>query len=178
LCGAETELQAGYDVRHVTGLDEHTRINLCGAVRDAAARADVRDAVANVYHALAEQVELRRPICVTSGRCCRFDEFGHRLFVTTMELAAFSAVGGFANDMAAINGGCPFQRDKLCTVHAIRPFGCRIFFCDETSTDWQRRLYATFHAELKRLHERLKVPYFYVEWREALRALSATQTSL
>ena len=178
MCGGETEMQAGYDVRRVTELDEQTRINLCDAVRDAAARPEVCDAVASVYHALAEQIELRRPVCVTSGRCCRFDEFGHRLFVTTMELAAFAAAGGFADDIAPMNGGCPFQRDKLCTVHAIRPFGCRIFFCDETSTDWQRQQYATFHAELKRLHERLKVPYFYVEWRNALRALSPTQTSL
>jgi hypothetical protein len=147
-------------------------------VHDAAARAEVRDVVANVYRALAEQVELRRPLCVTSGRCCRFEEFGHRLFVTTMELAAFAAAGGLGDQPPQSNGSCPFQRDRLCTVHAIRPFGCRVFFCDETSTDWQRRQYETFHAELKRLHERLKVPYFYVEWRDALRALSSTQTSL
>ncbi|MGH7214404.1 MAG: hypothetical protein ACREIT_06545, partial [Tepidisphaeraceae bacterium] len=67
--------------------------------------------------------------------------------------------------------GCPFQLDKLCTVHAIRPFGCRIFFCDSTATQWQQEQYERFHAELKRLHEQLDVPYFYVEWRQALRAL-------
>ena len=178
MCGRATEIQAGYDVRRVTELNERRRQELCGAVCQAAARADVRDAIANVYHALAEQVELRRPACVTSGRCCRFDEFGHRLFVTTMELAAFSAAGGFANEVGSIDVDCPFQRHKLCTVHSIRPFGCRVFFCDETSTDWQRRQYEAFHAELKRLHRRLDVPYFYVEWRDALRALSPTQTSL
>ncbi|HWE94497.1 MAG TPA: hypothetical protein VG269_11085, partial [Tepidisphaeraceae bacterium] len=67
--------------------------------------------------------------------------------------------------------GCPFQRLKLCTVHAIRPFGCRMFFCDATSTQWQNDAYERFHAELKQLHERLEVPYFYVEWRQALREL-------
>jgi Fe-S-cluster containining protein len=94
------------------------------------------------------------------------------LFVTTMELAAFSAARGFADPPTPIGAGCPFQHDKLCTVHTIRPFGCRIFFCDETSTDWQRQQYESFHAELKRLHERLGVPYFYVEWRQALRAVA------
>jgi Fe-S-cluster containining protein len=71
--------------------------------------------------------------------------------------------------------GCPFQSDKLCTVHAIRPFGCRIFFCDATTTDWQNQMYEQFHARLKRLHEELNVPYFYIEWREALRILRATR---
>jgi Fe-S-cluster containining protein len=172
-------------VRRVTQLDGRVRLELCEAVREAAARAEVRDAVANVYHALSAQVELRRPVCVTSGRCCRFDEFGHRLFVTTMELATFlhefgSATGacGLARDVTTTGAACPFQREKLCTVHAIRPFGCRIFFCDETSADWQRQQYEAFHAELKRLHERLNVPYFYVEWRAALRALLPTETSL
>jgi Fe-S-cluster containining protein len=69
-------------------------------------------------------------------------------------------------------GGCPFQSMKLCGVHAIRPFGCRVFFCDETSTDWQHQQYELFHAELRRLHETLQVPYFYVEWRHALRAIA------
>ena len=66
---------------------------------------------------------------------------------------------------------CPFQTGTLCSVHKIRPFGCRVFFCDESSTDWQRRQYEFFHAELKRLHDALAVPYFYVEWRHALRVL-------
>ena len=157
-------------------IDDQTRTELRDAVRAAAARADVRDAVANVYRALQEQIELRRPVCATSGRCCRFDAFGHRLFVTTMELAAFSAdLGAGASVCETASGdpgACPFQRDKLCTVHTIRPFGCRVFFCDETSTEWQRRQYESFHAELKRLHERLGVPYFYVEWRQALRAVA------
>lgn len=67
--------------------------------------------------------------------------------------------------------GCPYQQNKLCTVHAIRPFGCRMFFCDATSTDWQNQMYEQFHSELRQLHDELAVPYFYVEWRQALRAI-------
>jgi Fe-S-cluster containining protein len=152
------------------------------AVRAASVRPDVRQAIANVYHALDEQIELRRPVCRTSGRCCRFDEFGHRLFVTTMEVASFihglpagSAPGGLAD---ARSPACPFQQHHLCMVHTIRPFGCRVFFCDETSTDWQRQQYESFHAELRRLHERLEVEYFYIEWRAALAALFAEDPAL
>jgi hypothetical protein len=46
-----------------------------------------------------------------------------------------------------------------------------MFFCDATSTEWQNETYEHFHARLKRLHEELEVPYFYVEWRRAIEAL-------
>jgi Fe-S-cluster containining protein len=145
-------------------------------VSDASARSDVREAVGRVYTDLQAEVDARRPVCIASGRCCRFEEFGHRLFVTTMELAAFvhglldaapARAGGAAG--APWDGtGCPFQVGKLCGVHAIRPFGCRMFFCDATSTEWQNQAYEQFHARLRRLHEELGVPYRYAEWRQAL----------
>jgi Fe-S-cluster containining protein len=141
----------------------------------AAARADVRPAVAGVYEDVQRAIDARRPLCVISGRCCRFEEFGHRLFVTTMELAAFVhelAKIYPAPVAAAWDGtGCPFQANKLCGVHRIRPFGCRMFFCDATATEWQNETYERFHARLKTLHEQLEVPYRYVEWRAALREL-------
>ena len=149
------------------------------AVEEAAGRPEVRATVQSIYDDLAVQVEERRPLCIVSGRCCRFEEYGHRLYVTTLELAAFAHNFGELPKPPALleaiaswnGGGCPFQVGKLCGVHAARPFGCRVFFCDPTSTDWQQQAYETFHARLKRLHEQFDVPYFYVEWRTALKAL-------
>jgi hypothetical protein len=154
---------------------------LRAAVRAAAARDDVRQGVEAVYADLARQVDERRPKCVVSGRCCRFEEYGHRLYVTTAELASFwhgfeqlQPPPALEEAMATWDGkGCKFQVGKLCGVHALRPFGCRIYFCDETSTAWQHEAYEIFHARLKRLHEDLGVPYFYVEWRQAIGALWA-----
>ena len=139
-------------------------------VMQSAKRPEVREAVQRVYADLQREIDARKPICNASGRCCRFDEFGHRLYVTTVELVAFVA------DLAAQSrvdnpGGCPFQVAGLCSVHLIRPFGCRIFFCDATSDAWQHAHYEQFHARLKRLHEDLGIPYLYVEWRQALREL-------
>lgn len=140
------------------------------AVVAAAARSDAGAAVEALYADVAAEIDRRRPLCVISGRCCRFEEYGHRLYVTTLELAAFR--NGLGDAAASWDGtGCPFQVNKLCGVHAIRPFGCRMFFCDATSTQWQNDAYERFHAELKSLHDRLGVPYFYVEWRAALRVL-------
>jgi Fe-S-cluster containining protein len=144
---------------------------------DASDRPEVIAAVRDVYQAVQAEIDTRRPVCVVSGRCCRFEEYGHRLFVTTLELAAFwhdlsRSPIPTAQRMAAWDGtGCPFQVAKLCSVHPFRPFGCRMFFCDATSTEWQNECYERFHADLKRLHQTLDVPYRYVEWRQALREL-------
>jgi Fe-S-cluster containining protein len=147
-------------------------------VRQASARPEVRRAVGELYASVQREVEARRPRCEISGRCCRFEEYGHRLFVTTMELAAFAHDLDQAREFGRLpataewNGtGCPFQVAKLCGVHSIRPFGCRMFFCDATATDWQNQTYERFHADLRRLHDAMAVPYRYIEWRAALRAL-------
>jgi len=148
------------------------------AVEEAAARPEVVAAVGRVYAEQQAEIERRRPVCVVSGKCCRFEEYGHRLYVTTMELAFFKEGLGVRVQGSGRNenpGGCPFQVGKLCGVHAIRPFGCRMFFCDATSTEWQRGQYERFHGELKRLHGELGVPYFYVEWRAALGALGLVE---
>jgi len=156
---------------------------LATSVRAAAGRADVLDSVAGVYADVQREVDARKPRCDASGRCCHFDEYGHRLYVTTMELAAFvtSLRAATVSPVPASTlrfalplfdesePGCRFQRDGLCSVHAIRPFGCRIYFCDPTAQTWQQDLYEVFHERLKREHDRLGVPYFYVEWRAALR---------
>jgi Fe-S-cluster containining protein len=148
---------------------------LSQAVHSAAHRDEVREAIHALYADLQRKIDDRRPVCIASGRCCRFEEFGHRLYVTTMELAAFlHELQRLAAPTASGDWdgrGCLFQRNKLCGVHAIRPFGCRMFFCDATSTDWQQEQYERFHERLKLLHEQLAVPYFYIEWREALRRL-------
>ena len=169
---------------------------LARLVRQAAKRPEVRKAVARVYSAVQKEIDTRRPLCVSSGRCCRFEEYGHRLYITTIELAAFThdlesqphtapleRGASTQIDASRLNlqqlpeppnpAGCPYQVGKLCGVHAIRPFGCRIFFCDPTASEWQNQAYERFHAELKLLHEQLSVPYYYVEWRSALAALNS-----
>jgi Fe-S-cluster containining protein len=158
---------------------------LAKAVTAASGRPEVVRAVTELYEELGRRIEIRRPVCRASGRCCRFEEFGHRLYVTTVELAAFvGPVKGLKAQPSAKTGlpvignpgGCVYQVEGLCSVHAIRPFGCRVFFCDETSTEWQRAQYEELHAELKRMHERLEVPYYYMEWRTALRQLGLSGT--
>jgi Fe-S-cluster containining protein len=146
------------------------------AVKDAANRRAVCEAVDGLYAELEGEIALRKPVCVMSGHCCRFEEYGHRLYVTTMELAAFvRRYQSIAVAAKPVDGGCAFQRSRMCWVHAFRPMGCRLFFCDAAAGAWQQEKYEEFHSRLKRMHETMEVPYAYVEWRAGLEMVGLTQ---
>src|SRR5690348_17069717 len=95
---------------------------LRSAVDQAAGRPEVIEAVGHLYAQVQREVDARRPLCQLSGRCCRFEEYGHRLYVTTIELAAFvrglpqspvDAAGSFERWDGT---GCLFQLNRLCSV--------------------------------------------------------------
>ncbi len=153
----------------------HPMPELARAIEQAIAQPQLLAEVDRLYEQIRVETAARKPLCVMSGRCCHFESYGHRMYVSTVELAAFVAgVRGLAGsqNLAAWDGtGCPFQVGKTCGVHSIRPMGCRVFFCDPTSTDWQTDLYEKIHNQLRKLHESWEIPYFYVEWRQALAAV-------
>jgi Fe-S-cluster containining protein len=144
------------------------------AVEAASSRTEVHDSIHALYDALQDAIDLRQPRCSASGKCCNFDAYGHRLYTTTAELATF--LHDLRQSQSSVLGTqsstCPYQQNNLCSAHPIRPFGCRIFFCDPTATLWQQDQYERFHTHLKHLHGRLNIPYHYMEWRQALQALS------
>lgn len=76
----------------------------------------------------------------------------------------------FGEGGAPSSGPCPFQVGRLCSVHRIRPLGCRLFFCDPSAVPWLNEVHEQHLAELRRLHERFDVPYAYMEWRAGLAA--------
>src|SRR5690242_13841016 len=53
------------------------------AVQDPAIAAEIE----SIYARAAEAIEARKPVCVASGRCCHFEAYGHRLYVTGLEAA-------------------------------------------------------------------------------------------
>ena len=145
-------------------------------------------AVAAILGEADADIAARRPVCRSSGRCCHFETWGHRLYVTGVELAHFAetrarektqtAQGKTQNGVslpqffaAASQEGCPYQVGGLCTAREARPLGCRIYFCDENAQGWQNEVYEKYHGMLRAVHERFGVPYRYMEWRQALREL-------
>ena len=171
---------------------------------DAVRRAEVDAAIRALHADLDRAVAERGATCWQSGDCCRFDDYGHRLYVTGLEAAWFldqrmareregdadravtGAVGPDAarGDEVAVRlpmatpappassatacPACPYQIDNRCTVHAVRPMGCRVFFCEPGTEDWQRDAYERFHARMQRLHTAHGLVYRYMEWRAAL----------
>lgn len=157
----------------------------------AAAAPAVDTDMRRLYERLDAQVAQRGPVCWVSGRCCQFDAYGHLLFVTGLEAAwvlrqtaqrpnathepnrhtkpSPTFVADQVTEPARADGACPFQLNRLCSVHTVRPMGCRVFFCQHGTEDWQHELYERFLAELRGLHDDHELPYYYMEWRQALR---------
>lgn len=149
---------------------------------DAARDPQISGELELVYERVAREVESRRPVCDASGRCCDFDAWGHRLYVTGLEAAYLltrlrdlgqAPLTPERIAAARASGGCPFQRALLCSVHAIRPLSCRTYYCDPTSTDWQRDLTERCLTDLRALHDRHGLEYRYGEWRDMLDTLVA-----
>ncbi|MFO0846380.1 MAG: hypothetical protein U0797_29100 [Gemmataceae bacterium] len=46
---------------------------------------ELRQAVLQLYREVDRDVTAAGPVCVASGKCCRFKEYGHTLFVSQLE---------------------------------------------------------------------------------------------
>jgi Fe-S-cluster containining protein len=152
---------------------------------DALGRPGVAEGLEAIYADAATAIAARGPACWASGRCCRFEAHGHRLYVTGLEAAyvalrlpdiagtrpgnhAEPTLRPLALEQARAAGGCPFQSGHLCGVHAIKPLGCRVYFCDRTAQAWQQDLSETLLARLRALHDEHAIEYRYAEWRAML----------
>ncbi|MDX1683315.1 MAG: hypothetical protein R3336_09360, partial [Phycisphaeraceae bacterium] len=150
-------------------------------------------AIRDLYAAVDAAVAERAPVCDASGRCCRFDTWGHRLYVTGLEVVWFLQEAGPPGETASDDSegsvalpqladapdqdGCPWQVDRLCTAHDVRPLGCRVYFCEPGTEQWQQALYEEKLEGLRRLHDRHDLPWRYLEWRAGLAEASSRGSS-
>ena len=134
--------------------------------------------------------------CRQCGNCCRFEQFGHRLYVTAGELALMLHLapdrvsepigkirpwGIFDNPQSAIRNGsrakpaslCPHQDQARCLARAGRALGCRLFFCAPSAHAWFCDAYESFHQQIKLLHAAHGLPYVYAELAAALAELAS-----
>jgi hypothetical protein len=154
----------------------------------AAERPEVLAAMDAFYAEADRRIAAQNPTCWNRGLCCRFGEYGHRLYVTALEVVYYlartpgPATHGLANhlDLATLGDAdvCPHARGGICHARDRRPLGCRIFYCDPAAQDWQGPLTEELLAGLRDLHPRLGVPYFYADWMGVLRALAAREAPL
>ena len=116
-----------------------------------------------LYAELDREVAGIGPVCVLSGRCCRFLEYGHTLFVSTAEVGLPAGFGPCRLSGALDDGAsCPWQDSRgHCTARDARPLGCRIYYCDPTYQEESHRLSERFIDRMKRLCCDHGIPWNY-----------------
>ena len=121
---------------------------------------ELRRQVLELYKEVDQAVAAAGPLCVASGRCCRFKEYGHVLFVSNLEADVLLA-GAPPYERPVSPDFCPFQKDKLCTAREPRPLGCRVFYCDPSYQETGSRITEAYLKQLKQLAEAHGVGWRY-----------------
>jgi Fe-S-cluster containining protein len=131
--------------------------------------------VAEIYDWLGSQICKNPKLaggCSACGKCCDFEGFGHKLFVTTPELMYLAANLGAEIVKPIITSRCPYNIKSKCSVYEHRFSGCRIFSCDG-DTGFQSRLSESSVKKFKAVCEQFQVQYCYTDLATALNSFSA-----
>jgi hypothetical protein len=111
-----------------------------------------------LYKEVDAEIAAENPRCDLSGRCCRFTEYGHTLFLSAAEAEPLFSVEPEASDD---RGECPYQIAGRCTARDRRPLGCRIYFCDPRYADRMIEISESAVRRLKALHDGWGKPWDY-----------------
>jgi hypothetical protein len=121
---------------------------------------ELRRRVLELYREVDADVAAAGPVCVASGRCCRFKEYGHTLFISNLEADVLLAAAP-PYDRPVSADFCPFQKGNLCTAREPRPLGCRVYYCDPAYQDTGTRISEEYLRRLKRLADEHGVEWHY-----------------
>ena len=131
--------------------------------------------VAEIYRWIDRQINSLSDIagrCEACGRCCDFDAYDHRLYVTPPELMHLAANPGIEKLRPMTTSRCPYNIDSRCGVYEYRFAGCRIFCC-KADADFQSRLSEEVLKKFKSLCKEFEIPYLYTDLASALNGASS-----
>lgn len=129
-----------------------------------------RVALQAVYSEIDTAVARLAPVCAISGRCCRFAEYGHTLFVSAPEFALLLADSPAPSRPLDDGLTCPWQdRNGRCSARQARPMGCRVYFCDPNFADAGPEIAEQGVSRLKRLVDEQALPWDYAPLHHHLR---------
>lgn len=129
-----------------------------------------REALQAIYGALEAEIARRAPVCQLSGRCCRFAEYDHTLFLSTAELGVLLADAPAPTRPLDDGETCPWQDARgHCTARSARPLGCRVYFCDPSYEGQAGELTESFLARVKQLADAFGLPWNYAPLHHHLR---------
>src|SRR5689334_23150726 len=121
---------------------------------------ELRHRVLELYREVDAAVAAAGPVCVASGRCCRFKEYGHTLFVSNLEAEVLLA-NAPPYERPVSSDFCPFQKDNLCTAREPRPLGCRVYYCDPSYQETAGRITEKYLKRLKELADSQGIAWHY-----------------
>lgn len=121
---------------------------------------DLHQEILRMYEEVDQEVAQAGPVCESSGKCCRFREYGHVLYLTSLEAQVLLASApAFTRPVS--KDYCPFQIENLCTARAPRPLGCRIYYCDPAYQDKSHKIMEKYLARLKSIAQSRKLEWLY-----------------
>jgi Fe-S-cluster containining protein len=83
--------------------------------------------LAALYREVDDELRRLGASCEACGRCCRFAEFGHELWLTNLEMEFLRSLHGRRD--AADPSVCPYLDGTSCSAREGRSLACRTFHC-------------------------------------------------
>ncbi|WP_182830348.1 hypothetical protein [Tautonia rosea] len=135
----------------------------------------VRGPLQALYAKLDSEITAHGPVCLVSGRCCRFKEYDHTLFLSEAEASVLIADAPPPTRPLDDGATCPWQDEQgRCGARTARPLGCRVYFCDPNYDGHAERLTERFLAQVRNLVDSLGLPWNYARLHHHLHAAVAS----
>lgn len=134
---------------------------------------EIRGPLRAIYADLDAEIAALAPVCQVSGRCCRFKEYDHTLFLSAIE--ARLLIADAPEPSGTLDGGdtCPWQDSAgRCGAREARPLGCRVYFCDPNYEGEAEPLTERYLARLRGLADALGLPWGYARLHHHLHSAS------
>jgi hypothetical protein len=127
---------------------------------------EIAEGVAEIYRFIDLHARQAGTRCQQCGKCCNFEAFGHRIFVTSPEMVYFTH--NIKEPLKpAENGQCPYNINGRCSVHEHRFAACRVFYC-KGDMDLQSELAESAIMDLKSICKKFGITYRYTDLPTAL----------
>lgn len=99
--------------------------------------------------------------CYGCGKCCNFKNNGMKLYVQKFEKLLIENETGVEATLKE-DGTCVFQNAGFCTIHQIRPLGCRTFFSEDPNGSSYQDVFEKYHEEIKKIAKSYDYDYEFL----------------
>jgi len=120
----------------------------------------IREQLNSLYSKLDKEINSLSARCYGCGKCCNFKKNGLKLYVQKVELDLIKEETGITPYLLP-EGNCVFQENDICTIHRIRPLGCRTFFSEAPNSTDHQNLFEVYHKKIKEIGNESDIEYIF-----------------